>query len=84
MVYDATKCGLNAAVSPPNFYMRTIDSCLRSMEPTTVTDDNDLGEIFLNYILHVSINAYVGIDVTECLLSPSDNPYETKEDYKAR
>ena len=80
MVYDTTNCGLNDAVTPPNFFMPTIDSCLRGMQPTTYSGDTDLGEIFLNYILHLLIAAYVGIDVTQCLLPPKENPYEDRKE----
>ena len=83
-VYDATKCGLNAAVSAPNFYMPTIDACLRSVEASTYSGDNDLGDMFLNYILHEAIRSYVGIDVTDCLLSPKENYYEPRDEYHGR
>ena len=73
MVYDASKCGLNDAVSAPNFFMPTTDSSLRSVSSTTWSGDNDLGEMFLNYMLHASIVPYAGIDITECQL-PIENP----------
>ena len=78
MVYDATGCGLNEVVSPPNFFMPTMDSCLRAVDATTYSGDNDLGEMFLNYMLHIYILPYVGIDITECVLPPNENPYASK------
>ena len=78
MVYDATQCGLNEAVDPPNFFMPTIDSSLRSVESTTWSGDIDLGEMFLNYMLDESIASYAGIDVTDCLLDPKKNIYENR------
>ena len=82
MVYDATKSGLNAVVSPPNFFMPSIDTCLRSVVSTTWSGDIDLGEMFLNYMLPDSILPYVGIDVTDVLLPLADNHYDSNEDYK--
>ena len=73
MVYNVFKCGLNDAVSAPNFFMPTTDSSLRSVSATTWSGDNDLGEMFLNYMLHASIVPYAGIDITECQL-PIENP----------
>ena len=35
MVYDATKCGLNAAVRAPNFGLPTVDDSLRAVEVNT-------------------------------------------------
>ena len=54
------------------------------METTLYSGDNDLGEMFLNYMLHETIISYVGIDVSKCLLPPKENPYETQEDYQER
>ena len=82
MVYDATQCGLNEALTPPNFFMPTIDASLRSMEISTWCGDIDLGEMFLNYMLHESILQFAGIDVTECLLPPHENRYESRSEFK--
>ena len=68
MVYDATKCGLNDSVWAPNFCLPTIDSSLRAVEISTWCGDIDLGEMFLNYMLHEDLQEFAGIDVTECLL----------------
>ena len=64
MVYDATKCGLNAALWTPNFFLPTIDTILRNADDTTWFGDIDLGEMFLNYWINEELRPYVGVDVT--------------------
>ena len=65
IVYDATKCGLNAALWSPNFFLPTVDSILRNAGSTTWFGDIDLGEMFLNYTLDLELQPYAGIDVTD-------------------
>ena len=64
MVYDATKCGLNAALWTPNFFLPTIDSILRNADEEIWFGDIDLGEMFLNYWLDEELRPYAGVDVT--------------------
>jgi hypothetical protein len=49
----------------PWFPLPTIDSLLRSVEPGTWMADNDVGEMFLNFVLHESIQALCGVDLTK-------------------
>lgn len=67
LVYDATKSGLNEALWAPNFWLPTVDSVLRYMSPTTWCCDIDLGDMFLNFYLDMSIRTYTGVDVTKAL-----------------
>lgn len=64
MVYDGTKSGLNEMLWAPWFPLPTVDSLLRSVEPGTWMSDNDVGEMFLNFILHESVQALCGVDLT--------------------
>ena len=64
MVYDATKCGLIAALWTPIFFLPTIDSILRNADEETWFGDIDLGEIFLNYWLDEELRPYAGVNVT--------------------
>ena len=64
IVYDATKCGLNAVLWTPNFFLPTIDSILHNADDETWFGDIDLGEMFLNYWLDEELCPYVGVDVT--------------------
>ena len=64
MVYDAMKCGLNAALWTPNFFLLTIDSILRNADEHTWFGDIDLGKMFLNYWLDEELRPYAGVDVS--------------------
>ena len=63
MVYDATKCGLNAALWNPSFGLPTIDSVLGNADASTWFGDIDLGEMFLNYFLDEDVRPYAGLDL---------------------
>ena len=65
IVYDATACGLNAALWAPNFALPSIDSVLRNSDSRTWFSDIDLGEMFLNYFLDEDLREYAGVDVRE-------------------
>ena len=65
IVYDATACGLNAALWAPNFALPTIDSVLQNADSSTWFSDIDLGEMFLNYFLDEELRSYAGVDLRE-------------------
>ena len=65
IVYDATACGLNAALWAPNFALPTIDSVLQNADSSTWFSDIDLGEMFLNYFLDEDLRSYAGVDLRE-------------------
>jgi hypothetical protein len=48
MVYDGSKCGLNAATFAPWFAVPTSSSLERMLMPHSVQGDNDFGDMFLN------------------------------------
>ena len=87
MVYDATACGLNAALWSPNFFLPTIDSVLRNADSSTWFGDIDLGEMFLNYFLDEAVRPWAGVDVRvvskakeserweRCLMGLRPSPY---------
>ena len=62
MVYDGTKCGLNGAVWVPTFFMPTIQAHLRALEQGTHMCDVDIGEMFLNFMLHPKLRL-CGVDL---------------------
>lgn len=64
MVYDGTKSGLNDSMWVPSFPLPTVDTMLRAITFGTVMSDFDLGECFLNFVLHETIQALCGIDLT--------------------
>ena len=65
IVYDATVCGLNAALWAPNFALPTIDSVMQNADSRTWFSEIDLGEMFLNYFLDKDLREYAGVDVRE-------------------
>ena len=65
MVYDGTACGFNDAVWVPNFGLPTINTLLRGTGPNTWMVDLDIGDMFLNFMLHFLARTYVGIDITK-------------------
>ena len=64
MVYDGTKCGLNGSVWVPRFYMPTLSSHLRTVVEGTYMCDVDIGEMFLNFMLHPTLRTLCGVDLS--------------------
>ena len=65
MVYNATSSGLNDAVWCPWFALPTVETHLRAVEVGTFMADCDVGEMFLNFLLHDKIRRLAGVDLTE-------------------
>jgi hypothetical protein len=76
MVYNGTKSGLNEMLWAPWFPLPTVESLLRSVEPGTLVADNEVGEMFLNFILHEDIQSLCGVDLTKYF--PREIPSGTK------
>jgi hypothetical protein len=64
MVYNGTSSGLNDVLWVPSFPLPTVDSLLRAVHPNTWMADTDIGEMFLNFVLHASLRELAGVDVT--------------------
>lgn len=64
MVYDASKSGLNEVIWVPRFPLPTINTHLRAVEPGTWMGDLDIGDMFLNFPLHESLQKLCGVDLT--------------------
>jgi hypothetical protein len=71
MVYNGTSSGLNDILWVPSFPLPTVDTLLRSVHPDTWMADTDLGEMFLNFVLHESLRELAGVDVTHYQAKPS-------------
>jgi hypothetical protein len=84
MVYDGTKSGLNAALWAPWFPLPTVDSLLRSVVPGTYMSDNDVGEMFLNFVLHRSIQERCGVDLTKFFPEEVESEDNIQRDRKVR
>jgi hypothetical protein len=76
MVYNGTRSGLNELLWALWFPLPTVDSFLRCVEPGTWMADNDVGEMFLNFVLHQSVQALCGTDLTKYF--PDGIPEETQ------
>jgi hypothetical protein len=55
LVYDGSVSGLNDAMWMPRFVLPTLNTHLRSVEAGTFLADIDVGKMFLNFILHMSV-----------------------------
>jgi len=62
--WSMTRSLVNDALWAPSFALPTIEAVLRAMESDTWGADVDLGEMFLNFTLHESLQAFCGVDVT--------------------
>jgi len=70
LVFDGTKSGLNEVLWAPTFCLPTVDSVTPMLEPGSWQADNDVGEMFYNYMLDPSLRPYCGVD---------GSPYLSKE-----
>jgi hypothetical protein len=61
LVWNLTKNGVNATVLSPYFFVCTIASLCRRLEPGDDQGDFDIKEQYHNYLLHVSQCAYHGV-----------------------
>ena len=64
MVYDGTRSGLNEAMWAPWFSSPTIEAHLRFVDVNTFLGDINIGDMFLNFILHEDVRVVAGIDLT--------------------
>ena len=63
MVYDGTSSGLNTGVWAPHFGMPYVSHTVRSLMPGYCQCDLDVGEMFLNFLLHEELKRLSGVDV---------------------
>jgi hypothetical protein len=64
LVYDGSVSGLNLSISVPRFFLPTLRTHLRAVDENTYMADVDIGEMFLNFILHRELQALAGVDLT--------------------
>jgi hypothetical protein len=65
LVYNGTSCGLNEALWAPNFFLPTPATAARTLGYGYYMVDIDLGEMFLNFPLHESLQRFSGVDFTQ-------------------
>jgi hypothetical protein len=71
MVYDGSVSGLNDAMWVPRFVLPTLNTHLRAVEEQTFMADVDVGEMFLNFVLHKDLRSVSGVDLT-CFFPSKD------------
>jgi hypothetical protein len=70
LVYDGSVSGLNLSIWVPRFFLPTLKTHLRAVDENTYMADVDIGEMFLNFILHRELRTLAGVDLTHYF--PSD------------
>ena len=63
MVYNGTSSGLNEVLWAPHFMLPTMSTQMREIQLGTNMGDINIGEIFLNFIMHKSLRHFWGVDV---------------------
>jgi hypothetical protein len=64
MVYDSTVSGLNDSIWVPRFVLPTIETHLQGVDEHMFMSDVDVGDCFLNFILHQELQELAGVDLT--------------------
>jgi hypothetical protein len=64
LVYDGLVSGLNMSIWVPRFFLPTIRTHLRAVDEDTYMADVDIGEMFLNFVLHRQLQVLAGVDLT--------------------
>jgi hypothetical protein len=93
MVYDATASGLNECLWSPNFWLPSAEGLVDCLDGSSWQGDLDMGEQFLNFHLHPTLQPFCGIDVrplfhpsrqatywlrwTRCMMGLRPSPYFT-------
>jgi hypothetical protein len=63
LVYDGSVSRLNLTIWVPRFFLPTIRTHLRAVDENTYMADVDIGEMFLNFILHKNLRSLAGVDL---------------------
>jgi hypothetical protein len=67
IVYDASQSGLNKCLWAPLFYLPSVEAHIRTTVDSSWMGDLDLGEMFLNFLLSVTLSPFCGIDLSPYL-----------------
>jgi hypothetical protein len=60
LVYDGLVSGLNMSIWVPRFFLPTIWTHLCAVDEDTFMADVDIGEMFLNFVLHRQLQVLAG------------------------
>jgi hypothetical protein len=72
LVYDGLVSGLNLTIWVPRFFLPTIRTHLRAADENMFMADMDIGEMFLNFILHKDLRALAGMDLSHYFKEEKD------------
>jgi hypothetical protein len=75
MVYNGTRCGLNAHLHTPHYGLLSIKHMLRALREGYYQCNLDVDKQFLNIKLHESLRELLGMDVREVR---SKDPLDTQ------
>jgi hypothetical protein len=64
MVYNGTSSSLNDVLWVPSCPFPTVETLLWPVHPGPWMADTDIGEMFLNFVLHELLQELAGVDVT--------------------
>jgi hypothetical protein len=64
MVYDGTISRLNDSIWVPRFVLPTLETHLRAVDEGTYMADVDVGDCFLNFMLHPTLRELAGVDLS--------------------
>ena len=62
IVYNGTGCGLNAVLWAPRFGLPYVTHTTRSLMPGYCQCDLDVGDMFLNFLLHNDLKQMSGVE----------------------
>ena len=71
MIYDTTKSGLNDAVWNHWFTIPSVEPHLKSVNAGTCMSNCDVGKMFFNFMLELSLRLHAGVYFLYCSLSKS-------------
>jgi hypothetical protein len=74
LVYDGSVNGLNLSIWVPHFFLPTIGTHLRAVDKNTFMADVNIGEMFLNFMLHKDLRALAGVDLSHYFESEKAGP----------
>jgi hypothetical protein len=69
VVWDLAKNGLNETMFTPTFFLATMPTYLRRIQPGFYGGDFDIGEQFHNYVLHQKEQPYCGVEIPKHLIA---------------
>ncbi len=64
LVYDGSVSGLNLTIWVPRFFLPTVRTHLRAVDENTYMADVNIGEMFLNFMLHPTLRVLCGVDLS--------------------